>query len=231
VPNGLNVLSNLAFAVVGVAGLWFLLRRRIDFRDPREGWPWTVFFVGVALTSVGSAWYHLAPSNETLVWDRMPMAVAFMGLLAAVIAERIGVRVGHRLLWPLVVLGILGVLSWYFIRRSGAGDLRPYVLVQFYPVIAIPLILVLFPRTYTLAAGFVGAWVGYALAKVAELEDGRIFRLGGLVSGHTLKHLLAAAAIGILVWMLLRRTQVDGADPQGTSSARTMNRSGAEPTK
>jgi Ceramidase len=208
VPNGLNVLSNLAFAVVGVAGLWLLLRRRVDLGDPRERWPWIVFFVGVALTSVGSAWYHLAPGNETLVWDRMPMAVAFMGLFAAVIAERIDAQVGRQLLWPLALLGVAGVLYWYFTQRSGVGDLRPYVLVQFYPVLAIPLILLLFPRKYTLAAGFIGAWVGYALAKVAEIEDGRILGWGGLVSGHTLKHLVAAAGIGALLWMLLRRTRV-----------------------
>ena len=138
-PNGLNVLSNLAFAVVGLAGWWVLRRGRADLRDPRERWPWGVFFFGVALTSLGSAWYHLAPSNETLVWDRLPMAVAFMGLFAAVIAERIDVRSGLRLLWPMVLLGVGGVLYWYFTQRSGdGGDLRPYVLVQFYPVLAIP---------------------------------------------------------------------------------------------
>ncbi len=211
VPNGLDLLSNLAFAVVGLAGLWVLLRGRADLRDPRERWPWGVFFVGVTLTSVGSAWYHLAPSNETLVWDRMPMAVAFMGLFAAVIAERIDFRAGLRLLGLLVLLGVGGVLFWYFTQRSGnGGDLRPYALVQFYPALSIPLVLVLFPRRYTLAVGFVGAWLAYGLAKVAELGDVPIFRLGGVVSGHTLKHLVAAAGIGILVWMLLRRRCVGG---------------------
>jgi len=210
VPNGLNVLSNLAFAVVGLAGLWVLLRGRVDLRDRRERWPWGMFFAGVALTSLGSAWYHLAPSNDTLVWDRMPMAIAFMGLFAAVIAERISVRAGLQLLWPLVLAGVAGVLYWYFTQRSGdGGDLRPYVLVQFYPVLAIPLVLLLFPRTYTLAIGYVGAWAGYALAKVVELADVPIFRRSGVVSGHTLKHLVAAAGIGILVWMLVRRRRVD----------------------
>ena len=209
VPNAADVLSNLAFALVGVVGVARLLsRRRARFNSTTETGLWLVA-LGIIGTALGSAWYHLAPSNETLVWDRLPMAVAFMGLFAAVIAERIDVRSGLRLLWPMVLLGVGGVLYWYFTQRSGdGGDLRPYVLVQFYPVLAIPLVLVLFPRRYTLAVGFVGAWVGYGLAKVAELEDVSIYRLGGVVSGHTLKHLVAAAGIGILVWMLVRRRPV-----------------------
>ena len=210
VPNGLNVLSNLAFAVVGGAGLWLLLRGRLALRDSRERFPWLVFFGGVALTSAGSAWYHLAPSNETLIWDRLPMAFAFMGLLAVVVAERIDPRTAVRVLGPLVLAGIGGVLYWYATERSGSGDLRPYALVQFYPALAIPLLLVLFPRPYTLASGFVGALGAYVLAKLAESKDAAILGLGGLVSGHTLKHLLAAAGIGILVWMLVARSRVDG---------------------
>src|SRR5262249_17247036 len=75
VPKGLDVLSNLAFAVVGLAGMWLLAGRGRALRDPRERWPWWVFFAGVTLTSLGSAWYHLAPSNASLVWDRLPMSV------------------------------------------------------------------------------------------------------------------------------------------------------------
>jgi len=205
VPNALNVLSNVAFAIVGVAGIRLLLRGRVELRDGRERWPWLVFFAGVALTSVGSAWYHLSPSNESLVWDRLPMAIGFMGLFAAVIAERIDSGAALRLLGPLAVVGVAGVLYWAITERAGDGDLRAYILVQFYPLIAIPLVLFLFPRVYTLSSAFLGAWAVYLLAKVAELEDERIFQLGGVVSGHTLKHLIAAAGIGILVWMLSRR--------------------------
>ena len=83
VPNGLDVLSNLAFAVVGLAGIALVVSRGRALRDPRERWPWLVFFAGVTFTSLGSAWYHLAPSNASLVWDRLPMAVGFMALLSA----------------------------------------------------------------------------------------------------------------------------------------------------
>ena len=206
VPNGLNVLSNLPFAVVGLAGIALLVSRGRALRDPRERWPWGVFFVGMALTSLGSAWYHLAPSNASLVWDRCPMALGFMALLSALITERIDARVGLWLLVPLVLLGLGGVVSWDLSERAGAGDLRLYVFVQFFPLVAIPLILVLTPRTYGDSWAYLVALGVYALAKVAEVSDRAIYEgLGGLVSGHTLKHLIAAAAVGVLAWAMAVR--------------------------
>ena len=220
VPNGLNVLSNLAFAVVGLAGIALLVSRGRALRDPRERWPWLVFFAGVTLTSLGSAWYHLAPSNASLVWDRLPMAVGFMALLSALITERIDAKVGLWLLVPLVLLGLAGVLSWDASERTGAGDLRLYVFVQFFPLVAIPLILALTPRTYGDSWAYLGALGGYALAKLAEVGDSAIYeRLGGLVSGHTLKHLIAAGAVGVLVWaMAIRVGAVRPAHAGGASS-------------
>jgi hypothetical protein len=199
------VLSNVAFAVVGLAGLRLLVRGGAKLADRGERWPWLVFFLGVALTSVGSAWYHLDPTNDSLVWDRLPMAIGFMGLLTALICERIDLRVGLWLLAPLVLLGLGSVLYWYFTEGAGVGDLRPYYFVQFYPLFAIPLILLLFPAASTGTSAYLVALGGYLLAKVVEIEDGPIFQIGGLVSGHTLKHLLAAGGIGALAWMLTHR--------------------------
>lgn len=205
IPNALDVLSNLGFAVAGFHGLRVILSGRATFRDPRERWPWLVLFVGVALTCLGSAWYHRAPSNHTLLWDRLPMAVGFMGLLAALIAERIDARAGLLLLGPLVLLGLASVLYWHFTEQAGVGDLRPYYVVQFYPLVAIPLILLLFPSTCTGASAYLLALAAYLAAKLTERADAAIFGVGGVVSGHTLKHLLAAAGIGALAWMLGRR--------------------------
>ena len=205
IPSGLNVLSNVAFAVVALAGLRLLARGDAVVRESGERWAWVVSFVGVGLTSLGSAWYHLAPSNDTLVWDRLPMAVAFLALLAATVAERIGPELGARLLGPMVLSGIGGVLYWVATERAGAGDLRPYVLVQFFPLFAIPLLLLLYRPRYSHGWHYLVVLGLYALAKLAELADGAIFRATGWVSGHTLKHLLAAAAVGTLAWMLSRR--------------------------
>jgi hypothetical protein len=206
VPGGLNVLSNLAFAVVALAGLVLLYRGGAVIQESGERWAWQAFFVGIGLTSLGSTWYHLAPSTDTLLWDRLPMAIAFLALLAATVAERIGPKVGARPLGPMLLAGIAAVLFWAATERAGAGDLRPYVVVQFFPLLAIPLLLALYRPRYSHGWLYLVALGVYALAKVAELTDAEIFHgTGRLVSGHTLKHLLAAAAVGMLATMLARR--------------------------
>ena len=210
IPNALNVLSNVAFAIVGAAGLSLVLDGSGGTKDGSARRSWQVLFLAVLLTSFGSAWYHVAPSNESLVWDRLPMAIGFMGLLAAIIAERVDARLGARLLWPLVLLGVAGVVAWILSERRGAGDLRPYILVQYWPLLAIPLLLVVCPRPDGSTQAFLVALGFYVLAKVAEVADEPIFRLGHVVSGHTLKHLLAAAGIGAFVWLQARRRVLQG---------------------
>ena len=205
VPHGLDVWSNLAFPLVG---LWGLIRvvsapaggRDDPFTDPRERWPFAVVCVGVALTGLGSAWYHAAPDNARLVWDRLPMTIGFMALLASVVAERMGVTAGIVLLPVLLLAGIGSVAYWYAGESSGAGDLRPYALVQFAPVALIPLMVWLFPARYTHGGYLMAVIVMYGAAKVFEALDDAIFSMGHLLSGHTLKHLTAALA----AWWLLR---------------------------
>jgi hypothetical protein len=211
VPNALNVLSNAGFAAVGVAGLASLWRGRIAFRDARERWPWAVFFAGVTLTTFGSAWFHRAPTNDSLVWDRIPMAVGFMGLFAALVSERIDVRAGLRLLGPLVAAGVGTVIYWIVSEHAGRGDLRPYLLVQFYPLLAVLLVLAVFPSAYTGTGGWIGGLGLYAAAKWAEGADARVYAALRFVSGHTVKHLLAASAIAVLLAMLRRRRVLAGA--------------------
>jgi hypothetical protein len=193
VRNALNVLSNLPFLLVGVLG-WWIVSSKSHFLQSSERWPYAVCFTGVALTAAGSAWYHWSPDNSTLVWDRLPMALAFMGLLAATIAERVSVRLGVSLLAPLIAVGIASVFYWRMTEASGAGDLRPYVLVQFGPAILIPAMALLFPPRYTLGKRYCRILGWYAAAKILEAGDGVIFAAGGVVSGHTLKHLAAAWA-------------------------------------
>lgn len=200
IPNFLNVVSNLPLALAGALGLWLLARREVAAA-------WRGFFLGVLLTGIGSAWYHWAPDNARLVWDRLPMTLCFMSLLAALIGERIGARAG-RLSWlPLVALGMLSVLYWHVTESSGSGDLRPYGLVQFLTLLLVPVLVALFPgRSRRDDRDILVALALYVLALLCDtLLDARILALGGIVGGHALKHLLVAVAVLQLLVMLRRR--------------------------
>jgi hypothetical protein len=215
VPNFLNVASNLPFLVVGVLGLNLLFRHGTigpqgPVRERAERWPLLVLFAGVLLTAFGSAYYHLAPNNDRLVWDRLPMTIAFMGFFASMIGERIDVRAGTWLLWPLVWLGFASVFNWQMGEQRHAGDLRLYGFVQFYPLVTIPLMLYLFPPRYTHAGDVLGALAWYLLAKVLEAGpvDHGIYSLGHIVSGHTLKHLSAGLGAYWLFHMVSHRRPI-----------------------
>jgi hypothetical protein len=217
IPNFLNVVSNLAFLIVGVAGLRFVLKGTSPhgaraFQIPVERWAWGVVFAATALTCFGSSYYHLAPDSPRLAWDRLPMAIGFMGIVAAVVCERISAKAGRQLLAPSCVLGAASVWYWRWSAAHGVENLNPYIAVQFGSALLILLVLALCPSSYTRSHDFFSALGLYALAKVAEHFDGAIFvATGNIVSGHTLKHLLAAAAIYWLLRMLRLRAPANPA--------------------
>lgn len=194
VPNVANIVSNILFLVVGVAGFVFCVRTRTVTAS------WTVFFLGVALVGVGSSYYHWTPRDETLVWDRLPMTVAFMALFVALLSEHISQRIGRWLLVPALIAGVASVGYWQY-----ANDLRFYVWVQVVPFLIIPFTLGLFRPRFTHRAYLLYGLGGYILAKAAELYDREIFALTSeWVSGHSLKHLLAAFG-SLFVYLMLRR--------------------------
>ena len=209
IPNFLDVASNLAFLIVGVAGLWTLVQIREDRSRlilKQEIFPFAVAFAGAILIFAGSSYYHWAPSNDTLVWDRLPMTLTFMGIFSMVLAERISVKAGINFLIPLLVVGVASVAYWYFNEQSGQGDLRPYALVQFLPVLLILVILWLFPAHYSGTRYLVEMIVWYGLAKVLEFLDAVIWGwTGGWIAGHSLKHCVAAWGIYALVRYLKHR--------------------------
>jgi hypothetical protein len=209
IPHFADVISNFPFAVVGICGLIFLFRPHggITLNDQRERRPYLFVFVGVFLTAFGSSYYHWNPSNATLVWDRLPMTIAFMSMVAAVIAERISLRLGLWLLPVLLLLGLSSVLQWYLSEARGQGDLRFYAAVQVYSALVL-LLALLFPPSYTRGADLAVVVGFYALAKLLEALDKPIFSLGRIVSGHTLKHLAAAMAAYWILRMLRKRRPV-----------------------
>ncbi len=208
IPRFWNVASNLAFLPVGSAGL--LALRRARFHEEQERRAYAVFFLGTILVAFGSSWYHLQPDNQSLFWDRLPMTLAFMSLLSATVAERVSVKAGAALLLPLLLLGCASVLIWRRSEQLGQGDLRLYLLVQFLPMVIIPLLIALFPRRYDRPGAFGWMVLWYLVAKLLEHWDAAIFRAtAGFMGGHALKHLAAALAVAGLVPMLAERVPLD----------------------
>jgi hypothetical protein len=205
IPNFGDVASNVPFAIVGIRGLVFLVGMRGGrFSDPRERWLYQVMFAGLTLTAVGSASYHLAPDNDRLVWDRIPIMVVFMALLAAVMAERVTIGLGLALFPVLETAGIGSVLLWRAGERQSHGDLRFYAAVQVYAILIL-LLALLFPPKYTRGADFAAVVGFYVLSKILEESDRQVFALVNVVSGHTLKHLAAATAGYWILRMLQKR--------------------------
>jgi Ceramidase len=210
IPNFNDVVSNAGFALVGALGILTVAgwRRRYIFAQASDARPYIVFFAGVALVSLGSAYYHWAPSNDRLLWDRLPMSIAFMAFCAAIVADRIDAKAGNG--WLMLVLigcGILSLLYWHWTEALGRGDLRFYGFVQFFPMIAVPAVCWLFPE-YRYLAGRTIVWMigWYGLSKVLEHFDHEVFDLlGHTVSGHTLKHLAATMATLVVLRVLLTR--------------------------
>lgn len=207
IPNFGDVASNLPFAIVGVLGLAFLVRPgQRGFIDPRERLPYYFVFVGLVLTALGSSYYHLAPDNARLVWDRLPMTIVFMSLVAAMIAERISIKAGLWLLPILLTIGIASVVQWHWSEIHGCGDLRFYAAVQVYAGLVL-LLMLLFPARYTRTSDLAVVVGFYVLAKFLETFDRSVSNdLGHVVSGHALKH-LAGAAAGYWILRMLQKRQ------------------------
>ena len=196
-PNSLDVISNIPFLLVGVLGLRYCLRNK---QEPMR-LAWTVLFFGVALVSIGSAYYHWYPNNNTLVWDRLPMTIGFMGLFAALVGEYVSLRIGKLMLAPALLFGLFSVLYWHW-----TDDLRLYYWVQLVPLLTIPAVMILFRSHYSHGWLLLVGLGWYALAKVAETYDASIFAASQyLVSGHTLKHLFAAMGCYSILLMLQKR--------------------------
>jgi hypothetical protein len=224
IPNFGDVASNLPFALAGLWGLWFLLKQasRELFVEARERWPYLLVACGLVLTAVGSSYYHLAPDNARLVWDRLPMTVVFMSLVAAMIAERISLRAGLALLPVLLAIGASSVWLWYASELRGAGDLRFYGAVQAYAGIVLLLVL-LFPARYTRGSDLGTILMFYVAAKLLETFDRPVFAVLHVVSGHTVKHLAAGMAGFWILRMVKLRTPISQANE---TSARAAFRQG-----
>lgn len=201
IPNFYNVVSNLPFFLVGIFGVLFCTKQAPVNIEP----DWLCFFVGISLVSIGSAYYHCDPDNQSLVWDRLPMTIGFIGLFAALLGEFVDPKLARYGLLPMILIGLSSVLVWHWF-----DDLRFYVWVQFMPLLLIPVMLVLYCSRYTHSYLLIPVLMLYVVAKMLEAFDMKIFSLFyDEISGHTIKHVFAALGSGVILWMLrVRKPQL-----------------------
>jgi hypothetical protein len=194
ISNFYNVLSNLPFLFVGLAGAVVCYRKPLlNFRLA-----WLSFFIGVSLVCFGSAYYHLDPNNQSLVWDRLPMTIGFMGLFAALLGEFVNAAFVKYGLIPMILLGLISVLVWHWF-----DDLRLYVWVQFMPLLVIPMLFVLYRKKYSHSHYLLIALFFYVLAKLFEAFDMEIYTIfQNEMSGHAIKHVFAAIGSAVVLQML-----------------------------
>jgi len=217
-PNAMDVLSNLPFLLIGCWGLYRLNRidrahqqalAQFPLAPPASDPPdntldcaW-LFFAGLIATAAGSAFYHLLPDAPRLAADRAGMAVAFAGLIGVAVCERVSQRAGWPAAWFVLTAGLLAA---EVVQET--GNVLPWALVQFGGMA-----LVLTLALATPMRGAVGLKLGwviffYAVAKAFELADHQVYEASGqLISGHSLKHLVAALA-GLPVLAALRKLDV-----------------------
>ena len=211
IPHALNVLSNIPFAIGGVWGLVVLWRMPRNTLLPVERWMAAVFFGGLVLTSFCSGWYHWLPANAGLALDRLGMAVAFAGLLGLAAADRISARAGVAVGALVLVLGPLSVAV-----SAMTGNVLPWGLVQFGGVALVVVLVFVKP-----VPGAMGVSIGltialYALAKVFEHFDAQVYTLTGeVLSGHSLKHLVASLAAWPVLAAVWRASALVSARAQG----------------
>ena len=197
IPNFANVASNLPFALIGIVGILYCLEAPKDTLLS-----WMVFFIGLVLVAAGSCYYHWNPNNQSLFWDRLPMTICFMALLTALISET-SPRLPEKIILAVcILLGISSVIYWQL-----TGDLRFYGLIQFGTLAAMPLILFFNKGQYTHRQYLLYGFLFYLFAKIQELTDSPLYTLSHhLISGHSAKHLCAAAGV-YCIYLMLRKRQ------------------------
>jgi hypothetical protein len=203
-PCAMDVLTNLPFAV---AGLWGLGRAAV--MQQADGWTvrlglTQLFFAGLVLTFVGSSYYHLQRDDSGLAWDRAGMVGAFAGLLGMAVADRISTRAAAAMAAMVTGAGLMSVSHW-----ASTGNLLPWVVVQGGGMLLVFMLALRPPVAQAWQLPLVAVTSFYALAKLFELGDAVVFAAtNGWISGHSLKHVFAAAAAWPVLWVMHNRSKM-----------------------
>lgn len=194
IAHFMDVVSNIPFLIIGFMGI--RLGRKAYRKQPMVFFLMTfVVFVGVMFTGIGSAFYHYEPNNFALIFDRLPMTLVFTAFFSTIIYDYVDRRVGAWAFYTLLTTGVYSIIYWYYTEITGNGDLRLYAFIQFFPVIAVPLILVFYKNSLLYTKQLIYVFIAYTIAKLFEHYDTHVFEFLGFISGHTIKHLASAVAI------------------------------------
>jgi Ceramidase len=194
VAHFMDVMSNIPFVIIGFIGIR-LARKTFRKGTMAEFLMTFVLFVGVFFTGLGSAFYHYTPNNFTLIFDRLPMTLVFTAFFATIIYDYVDRRAGAWVFYLLLVIGVYSIFHWYYTEIIGQGDLRLYAFIQFFPVLAVPLILIFYKNANLYTTQILYVFGAYTLAKLFEYFDTQVFEFLGFISGHTIKHLFSALAV------------------------------------
>lgn len=205
-PNFWNVISNLPFVLLSIIALRDIELDRLTV-SKKLLHCYLVFFIAMAGVGVGSAYYHLEPNNVTLFWDRFPMTVGFMAFFTIIIGEFVSEPTAQKIFIPLLLLGAVSVIYWRVTEQAGAGDLRLYGLIQFAPILIIPMILWMFPPQFSHTSYIWIMLMTYVVAKLFEWLDYPVYTFVGL-SGHAIKHAFAALGPYVFYCALKKRSVV-----------------------
>ena len=200
IPQAGDVLTNLAILAAGLFGL--ALRGRMTVA-PEERSARDVLIAATILTAFGSAYYHWAPANPTLVWDRLPLVIILISILTLVAADRLHPLFARCGIWPWTAFAAASVIWWGISEQMGKGDLLLYLILRVGAAIGIVLLLIFRSPRYTGTRWIVAALICELLMAALERLDHRIFDLtGNVVSGHNLKHIMVGVALGFVFWWL-----------------------------
>ncbi|PSV49609.1 ceramidase domain-containing protein [Photobacterium indicum] len=213
IPNFWNVISNLPFLYVGLKGLQ-LFRQRSVAIEPNIVLQYPFFFFAIMLTFFASSYYHLTPNDFTLMFDRIPITLAFIALYCIILTEFVSRDAGRWLFFPMIVYGFLSIVYWYITTlQNGRGDMSAYVLIQVIPIIHFPIILYFFCSRFTHRQYYLYALIAYVLSKWAESNDDEIYALLGGISGHSVKHVIAALG-AYFIYIGFRERKKDDSNTQ-----------------
>jgi hypothetical protein len=189
--NAADVLSNIVILIAGLLSFGWVLRHASN--QPAQFPGMIVAAFGLLFTAFGSAYYHMAPNDATLVWDRLPMTIVFAGILAMLWTSWSGQRVGWAQMLIMVVVSPATVGYWLLFN-----SLWPYAILQFGGLMLIV------GMTLTRKVDGVVAWtlviVFYGVAKIFESLDWQIWELTHhVIAGHALKHVSSGLAGGSMI--------------------------------